>query len=83
MTAPIALALLGAGLVLMVSAYRNESPIDVTLKALGRQTSVAKLGAGGAAIGLGGAGSTSSGGSTAGGSGPSPSAGGGGGGGSW
>lgn len=80
MTAPLALALLGAGLVLMVSAYRNESPIDVTLKALGRQTSVAKLGAGGAAFGLGG-GSTSSG--SGNGGGPGSGAGGGGGGGSW
>lgn len=61
MATPIALALLGVGLVLVVSAYRDESPIDVVLIALGRGPSTpAKLGAGGSTLGLAGASSTSS-----------------------
>lgn len=54
MTTPLALLVLGAGLVLMVSAYRDESPIDVVLKALGRgpSTGPAKLGEGGASLGI-------------------------------
>ncbi len=36
MSTPVALALVGVGLVLVVSAYRNVSPIDVVAKALGR-----------------------------------------------
>ena len=61
MATPIALALLGVGLVLITSAYRDESPIDVVLIALGRGPSTpAKLGAGGSTLGLaGGASSTS------------------------
>lgn len=54
MSTPIALALLGVGLVLITSAYRNESPIDVVLIALGRGPATpAKLGAGGATVKLG------------------------------
>lgn len=34
MSTPIALLLLGAGVVLMVSAYRNENPVDVVYVAL-------------------------------------------------
>lgn len=55
MTTPLALGLLGVGLVLMVSAYRNESPIDAFLIALGRgptDKKPAQLGAGGASLGL-------------------------------
>lgn len=50
---PIALALIGLGLVLVTSAYRNVSPIDVVLVALGRgpDGGPAKLGAGGATLG--------------------------------
>jgi len=52
-TTPLALGLLGVGLVLMVSAYRNESPIDAFLIALGRgPSSPAQLGKGGATLGL-------------------------------
>lgn len=61
METPIALALLGVGLVLMTSAYRDESPIDVVLIALGRGPSTpAKLGAGGATLGLAGSSSSTS-----------------------
>lgn len=52
MSTPIALALVGVGLVLAVSAYRNVSPIDVVAKALGRGPAggPAKLGAGGSTV---------------------------------
>lgn len=83
MSTPIALGILGAGLVLMVSAFRNESPIDVVLIALGRgPSSPAKFGAGGATLGLG-KGSTPAPSSPPSGGGVVPGAGGGGGGGSW
>lgn len=60
MSTPLALALLGVGLVLIVSAYRDESPIDVVLIALGRGPATpAQLGAGGSTLGLSG-GATSS-----------------------
>lgn len=62
MATPIALALLGVGLVLITSAYRDESPIDVVLIALGRGPATpAKLGAGGSTLGLSGASSSTSG----------------------
>lgn len=51
MSTPIALALLGVGLVLITSAYRDASPIDVVLIALGRGPATpAKLGQGGATV---------------------------------
>jgi hypothetical protein len=49
---PIALAIVGVGLVLVVSAYRNVSPIDVVAKALGRGPAggPAQLGSGGSTL---------------------------------